>query len=202
MCYANAISDEDFQNFKTEISTHMVALENQVNDGLGHIQGLTLGFETVSNKLNESEIEIQDLNQQVKRLKLLNKLIGPETCLEMADAGIDESMNVMLDPDGKNQGLSPINVMCQMPEGKSILGQEVIAVVDNCQTKGCYKKDLSYDAPIGQIEALMSKSSTCSQSIKIECTSAPIVDLVSSRHTITVVNFLKKCPKNIRFLAH
>ena len=122
----------------------------------------------------------------MKRLELLTKLIGPETCLEMANAGIEESMNVMLDPDGKNQGLSPINVKCQMPEGKSILGQEVIAVVDNCNTTGCYKKDLSYDAPMGQIEALISKSSTCSQSIKIECTSAPIIDLVSFRHTKSV----------------
>ena len=190
ICYVNSISDEEFQNFKTEISTHVVALENQVNDGLGQIQGLTLGFETVSNKLNESdqaledqkvtyENEIQDLKLQVKRLKLLTKLIGPETCLEMANAGIEESMNVMLDPDGKNQGLPPINIKCQMPEGESILGQEVIGVVDNCNTTGCYKKDLSYDAPMGQIEALMSKSSTCSQSIKIECTSAPIIDLVS-----------------------
>jgi hypothetical protein len=73
-----------------------------------------------------------------------------------------------------------------MPEGKSFLGQEFIAVFDNCQTKGCYKKDLSYDAPIGQIEALMSKSSTCNQSIKIECTSAPIIDLVSFRHIKSV----------------
>ena len=127
---------------------------------------------------------------------MIAKLIGPETCSEMANAGIDESMNVMLDPDGKNQGLPPIDVKCQMPAGKTILGQEVIAVVDNCQTKGCYKKDLSYDAPMGQIEALISKSSTCSQSIKIECTSAPIVDLVSSRHTNTVVNSLKKISKN------
>ena len=93
---------------------------------------------------------------KVKRLKLLTKLTGPETCLEMANSGIDESMNIMLDPDGKNQGFSPINVLCQMPEGKSILGQEVIAVVDTCNTTGCYKKDLSYDAPMSQIEALMS----------------------------------------------
>ena len=195
ICYANAISDEEFQTFKTEISTHVVALENQVNDGLGQIQGLTLEVETVSNQLNESENEIRDLKKQVKRLELLTKLIGPETCLEMANAGIEESMNVMLDPDGKNQGLSPIKVKCQIPEGKTILGQEVIAVVDTCDTKGCYKKDLVYDAPMGQIEALMTKSSTCSQSIKIECTSAPIVDLVSSRHTRTVVNFLKNVPK-------
>ena len=190
VCFAYSISDEDFKNFKKEVSTHMVALGNQINDGLGQIQGLTIEIETVSNKLNESdqaledqkmrhENEIQDLKLQVKKLKLLTKLIGPETCLEMPKGGIEESMNVMLDPDGKNQGLPPINVTCQMPEGKSILGQEVIAVVTNCDAKGCYKKDLHYDAPMGQIEALISRSSTCSQTIKIECTSAPIVDLVS-----------------------
>ena len=184
--FAHAISDEDFQNFKTEVSTHMVALGNQINDGLGQIQNLGSQLETMSLELNETQEalkigteEHENLKLEVKKLKLMSQLNGPETCMELAKSGIDESMNIMLDPDGKNQGLAPIDVHCQLPEGKSILGQEVIGVVDNCGTKGCYKKDLDYDAPMGQIEALISRSSTCSQTVKIECTSAPIVDLVS-----------------------
>ena len=176
--FAHAISDEDFQKFKTEVSTHMVALGNQINDGLGQIQNLESQLETVSLELNETQEEHENLKLEVKKLKLLSKLNGPETCMELAESGIDESMNVMLDPDGKNQGLAPIDVNCQLPEGKSILGQEVTAVVDQCNTLGCYKKEISYDAPIQQIEALMAKSSTCSQTVKVECTSAPIVDLV------------------------
>ena len=183
--FAHAISDEDFQNFKTEVSTHMVALGNQINDGLGQIQNLGSQLETMSLELNETQEalrigtkEHENLKLEVKKLKLMSQLNGPETCMELAESGIDESMNVMLDPDGKNQGLAPIDVHCQLPEGKSILGQEVIAVVDHCIAKGCYKKEISYDAPIQQIEALMAKSSTCSQTVKVECTSAPIVDLV------------------------
>ena len=97
-------------------------------------------------------------------------------------------MNVMLDPDGKNQGLAPIDVKCQLPEG-----QEVIAVVDHCDTKGCYKKEIIYDTPIQQIEALMAKSSTCSQTVKVECTSAPIIDLVRSLYFILLNDFSYTC---------
>ena len=78
-----------------------------------------------------------------------------------------------------NQGLPPIKLKCQLPEGKSILGEEVTATVDHCIAKGCFKKEIMYDAPVGQIETLISKSTSCSQSIQVECVSAPIVDLVS-----------------------
>jgi len=190
--FAHAISDEDFQNFKTEVATQMVALRNQINDGLGQIQNLGSQLETMSLELNETQEalkigtkEHENLKLEVKKLKLMSKLNGPETCMELAESGIDESMNVMLDPDGKNQGLAPIDVKCQLPEGKSILGREIAAVVDHCNTLGCYKKEISYDAPIQQIEALMAKSSTCSQTVKVECTSAPIVDLFQNENRMT-----------------
>jgi len=193
--FAHAISDEDFQNFKTEVSTHMVALGNQINDGLGQIQNLGSQLETMSLELNETQEalrigteEHENLKLEVKKLKLMSQLNGPETCMELAESGIDESMNVMLDPDGKNQGLAPIDVHCQLPEGKSILGQEVIGVVDHCDTLGCYKKEILYDAPIQQIEALMAKSSTCSQTVKVECTSAPIVDLFQNENRMTWID--------------
>ena len=186
VCFAYAISDEDFQNFKTEVLTSKVFLEDKINDGVNQMESLGSQLETILLELNETQEALkietekhENLKLKVKKLELMSNLIGPETCSEMAKSGIDESMNVMLDPDGKNLGLSPINVKCQLPEGKSILGQEVIAVVNNCGTKGCFKKDLDYDAPMGQIEALISRSSACSQTVKIECTSAPIVDLVS-----------------------
>ena len=179
LCFAYAISDEEFQSFK-------VFLENKINDGVNQVQILGSQLETMSIELNETQEalkignqEHENLKLEVKQLRLMSKLIAPESCLEMANSGIDKSMNVMLDPDGKNQGLPPIDVNCQLPEGNSILGKETIAIVDHCDTKGCYKKDINYDAPIKQIETLMSMSSTCSQAVKVECTSAPIVDLVS-----------------------
>ena len=154
LCYAYAISDQDFQSFKT----HIVALENKINNGIS---------------------EAQDLNLKVKNLELISRRLAPETCLELAISGLTESIDVMLDPDGKNQGLPPIQVKCQLPEGKSVLGEEVTATVDHCIAIGCFKKEITYDAPVGQIETLISKSTSCSQSIKVECASAPIVDLVS-----------------------
>ena len=158
LCYAYAISDQDFQSFKTEVHTHFVALENKINNGIS---------------------EAQDLNLKVKNLELISRMLAPETCLELANSGLTESIDVMLDPDGKNQGLPPIQVKCKLPEGKSIMGEEVTAIADHCIAKGCFKKEIMYDAPVGQIETLISKSTSCSQSIQIECVSAPIVDLVS-----------------------
>ena len=158
LCYAYAITDQDFQNFKTEIQTHIVTLENKINDGIS---------------------KAEDLNLKVKHLELISRLLAPETCLELANSGMTESIDIMLDPDGKNEGLPPIQVKCQLPEGKTILGEEVTTIVEHCEAKGCFKNDLTYDAPVGQIETLMSKSTSCSQSIKVECILAPIVDLVS-----------------------
>ena len=158
LCYAYAISDQDFQSFKTEFQTHMVALENKINNEISNAQ---------------------NLNLKVKNLELISRLLAPETCLELANSGLTESIEVMLDPDGKNHGLPPIQVKCQLPEGKSVLGEEVTATVDHCNAKGCFKREITYDAPVGQIETLISKSTSCSQSIKVECVSAPIVDLVS-----------------------
>jgi len=77
--FAHAISDEDFQNFKTEVSTHMVALGNQINDGLGQIQNLESQLETVSLELNETQEEHENLKLEVKKLKFLSKLNGPES---------------------------------------------------------------------------------------------------------------------------
>ena len=87
LCYAYAISDQDFQSFKTEIQTHIVSLENKIKDGI---------------------IEVQDLTLKVEHLELMSRLLAPETCLELANSGLTESIKVMLDPDGKNQGLPPI----------------------------------------------------------------------------------------------
>ena len=106
LCYAYAISDQDFQSFKTEVLTHIETLEHKINDGVS---------------------ETQDLNLKVKNLELISRLLAPETCLELANSGMTESIDIMLDPDGKNQGLPPIQVKCQLPEGKSIVGEEVTA---------------------------------------------------------------------------
>ena len=106
LCYAYAISDQDFQSFKTEVLTHIETLEHKINDGVS---------------------EAQDLNLKVKNLELISRLLAPETCLELANSGMTESIDVMLDPDGKNQGLPPIQVKCQLPEGKSIVGEVVTA---------------------------------------------------------------------------
>ena len=63
-----------------------------------------------------------------------------------------------------------------------VLIQFAIANFDHCEAKGCFKKNLNYGASVGQIETLISKSMSCSQSIKVECVLAPIFDLVSFSH--------------------
>ena len=74
-----------------------------------------------------------------------------------------------------------VDVFCQMPQAISMIGNEIEMKVDNCDQPACYKSDnISYnDASMEQIVALINGSSSCKQTIEVDCTSAPIVDLVS-----------------------
>ena len=73
----------------------MVALVNQINGGLGQIQNLESQLETMSLELNETQEALkigteqyENLKLEVKKLKLMSQLNGPETCMELAESSI------------------------------------------------------------------------------------------------------------------
>ena len=78
-----------------------------------------------------------------------------------------------------------IQVTCDLPEDKTYLGKETKFEATNCQTLRCYEGIMVYKSSKEQIEALMRTSVSCRQTIKLECISAPIQDLVSTALFVT-----------------
>ena len=87
-----------------------------------------------------------------------------------------ESGAHVIDPDGEG-GLSPLySVICDMTD-KNGVGVTVIShdsenrtLVDGCDGKGCYSRDIQYtEASLLQLASLANVSTQCEQFIKYEC---------------------------------
>ena len=89
-----------------------------------------------------------------------------------------------LNPLG-DQGYSPVNAFCKLPEGITQIGQETKFEVEHCKTQGCYHYNTTEpDYPIDQIKTIINDSLSCSQSIKVDCVSATIMDKVCTKFKI------------------
>lgn len=62
-----------------------------------------------------------------------------------------------------------------MPERTTIVGKEVAFDFDHCNETFCSEKNITYDAPLPQLNLLVEKSPSCSQIVTFECQSAPIM---------------------------
>jgi len=80
---------------------------------------------------------------------------------------------VCLDPDGQNLNNGPILGYCELPSGLTILGEDTTVEVQKCDSLHCFKYNMNYTAPDSQIDVLIESSERCSQSIQMECLSAP-----------------------------
>ena len=84
-----------------------------------------------------------------------------------------------IDPDGELISNDPIRVNCIFENGQTITEishyQEKVIVVDNCEGIGCFKQEINYEVPIGQMEALISLSESCEQSVSYGCFLAPLM---------------------------
>ncbi|XP_029192830.2 neurexin-4-like [Acropora millepora] len=86
-----------------------------------------------------------------------------------------ESGTYIIDPDGHG-ALLPFNVTCNMTD-KNGVGVTVIShdsenrtLVDGCEKRGCYSRDVNYTgASLSQLASLTNVSSHCEQFIKYEC---------------------------------
>ena len=58
---------------------------------------------------------------------------------------------------------------------------QIIGVV-HCSTPLCFTKEISYEAPIQQIQALMASSGNCSQNLTWECLLAPLKVQIDSTY--------------------
>ena len=86
-----------------------------------------------------------------------------------------ENGTYVIDPDGDG-GVPPFNVTCDMTD-KNGVGVTVIShdsenrmLVDRCEDKGCYSRDIQYtEASLVQLGSLANVSTHCEQFIKYEC---------------------------------
>ena len=88
----------------------------------------------------------------------------------------------VIDPDGV-EGEAPFTVFCDMSD-KAGVGVTVIShdsetrtLVDGCEPKGCYSRDVTYTgASLAQLASLTRVSSHCEQFIKYECYSSVLLE--------------------------
>ena len=183
--YGQAISATDLAEIKQAIfeDEKMKGIDRQLSDNImttGELITALQNQETFVNELKEAhERETKALKLSYTTLEMYAKLTLPETCSALKKTGLNETVTAMINPAGIDKSLAAIQVQCDLPEDKTYLGKETKIEVTNCQTLRCYNKSLDYSASKEQIEALISSSMSCRQVIKLECTSAPIVNLVS-----------------------
>ncbi|XP_069047172.1 uncharacterized protein [Lepisosteus oculatus] len=98
-----------------------------------------------------------------------------ESCAALKEAGFVESRRYIIDPDGPGQGLSQFEVYCDMASDP-LTGITVVSHnsghrmrVAPCEEKGCYRKELQYEADLPQLHALTQVSRSCQQYVKLDC---------------------------------
>ena len=71
-------------------------------------------------------------------------------------------------------GTPPFEALCQFPEQTLIVGLEVSVDVVHCDKDFCFEHPMNYNVPEEQFDKLLEVSSTCSQSITLQCFSSLI----------------------------
>ena len=116
---------------------------------------------------------------------------APENCGEAIDLGIKTSRFITLDPDGQSVKEEPILGFCEVPTGTTILDTDVTVEVGKCHSLHCFQYNMTYAAPLQQMVALIEASGNCSQSIKVECQTAPlqVSSITTNTMSLAYANF-------------
>ncbi len=121
------------------------------------------------------------IEERVERLEELSKLKVLRSCHELFQHGIKTSGLYDIDPDGENIGRPPIQVYCNYTSGATLTvlshdSEEPVEVEHGCDGPGCFTHSITYENPMDQIQALIQISDRCSQTIQIDCYSAPLAN--------------------------
>ena len=151
-------------------------------------------------KLQEQEIAQRSSDQKITTLtdtlEILQRFSKVGTsCGQLARLGFNVSDTFYLDYDGLGLGKPPFEAFCRFPEQTLIVGQEVSVDATHCDTNFCFEHPLNYDVAEEQFEKLLEVSTTCSQSVTLNCFSSPInvrnfYDLKSVHFVINIYSFL------------
>jgi len=186
---ANVISNEDLQNSFNQLEETVKAdqiekikLESTISNLQHELESFKNKSETNSKWIEEEQENMNTTRAIVTRLDKISR-IGT-SCSHIASLGNLESGSFLLDTDGEGNQ-SPYEAYCKMPERTTIVGKEVSYDFDNCNETFCSEKNITYDAPLPQLNLLVDKSPSCSQIITFECQSAPVMTLSQSGNGAT-----------------
>ena len=62
------------------------------------------------------------------------RLSLPQTCGELQKNGLNKSLTALINPAGSDEQFAPIEVQCDIPGKKTILGKEKTIEVQHCQS--------------------------------------------------------------------
>ena len=145
--------------------TRLIAVEDGMEQCQKNNEINSVAIEENARKLNETK-EIVEILQRFSK-------VGT-SCGQLARLGFNVSDIFYLDYDGLGFGKPPFEAFCQFPEQTLIVGQEVSVDVVHCDTDFCFEHPLDYDIAEEQLEKLLEVSTTCSQSVTLNCFSSPI----------------------------
>ena len=161
------LSENEFEKFQTKVLTEIQNLKHNTARNDQEILDLKSQLQDTKAEL----IEAKDYN------KWPNKVIGlyhaPKNCLELLKYGFNESRMYFLDLDGIGVQNPPIEVFCELPSGKTIVGESHETEIEPCPDALCHKFMVPYKYPIDQLTLLVDSSISCSQWIKFDCFSTP-----------------------------
>ena len=114
----------------------------------------------------------KSLEERVETLEELSKINSLRSCHEYAMQGLKQPLTYNVDPDGHLMGNPPVEVICNFDQGTTEIShdkEDMVIEIPPCAEPKCYQLDINYNSPMGQIEAIKSISSTCTQDIKFDC---------------------------------
>ncbi|CAG0886206.1 unnamed protein product [Darwinula stevensoni] len=129
---------------------------------------------------NETKLRRDEVEGRLQFLEGINTLQNtPRTCQSLADLGVTTTGIYSVDPDGVLVGDPPIKVFCDMetdPVSTIVLhdAMDEDAVVDRCDRPGCFGRNVTYNASMTQMVALIDRSQSCDQKIRYGCLSAAL----------------------------
>lgn len=154
---------KEYDDLKLKVKSDNQELKNQITELDNKIQNNS----TLEKRLNQVE--------ELSKIKLLR------TCEELARHGISTDGLYTIDPDGELIGYDPIEVYCAFDVDGNVVTevkhfQDNVIEAEKCKTPRCFNKTIDYGVPLAQIEALVSLSETCWQTLSFGCFLAPLFD--------------------------
>ena len=167
--------NEEIRSQSEEIRSQNKEIRSQreeINALKEKVQKLENVDENGKNDDNEKDVE-----ERLIHLEELSKVHKARTCQELSTYDIQTSGRYTLDPDGDLVGLHPITVYCDFEHNVTEIlhDSEFTIKIEKCSDgPGCFRYDLTYFAPMPQIQAIMDLSESCTQSIDFGCFLAPL----------------------------